>query len=85
MVLVDSALNPKSCWEFEGDILVLHHPTTISCKYQAMGEQRGGAMGGPHCRGGGAMGGPHCRGGGAMGERGQGHGWASLQRGGATG
>ena len=56
MVLVDSALNPKSCWEFEGDILVLHHPTTISCKYQAMGEQRGGAMGGPHCRGGGAMG-----------------------------
>ena len=83
MVLVDSALNPKSCWEFEGDILVLHHPTTISCKYQAMGEQRGGAMGGPHCRGGGvmgeqrggAMGGPHCRGGGAMGE----------QRGGAMG
>ena len=36
-------------------------------------------------RGGGAIGGPHCRGGGAMGERGQGHGWASLQRGGATG
>ena len=23
---------------FEGDILVLHHPTTISPKYQAMGE-----------------------------------------------
>ena len=33
MVLVDSALNPKSCWEFEGDILVLHHFTIISCKY----------------------------------------------------
>ena len=40
MVLVATALNPKSCWEFEGDILVLHHPTTISCKYQAMGEPR---------------------------------------------
>ena len=46
MVLVATALNPKSCWEFEGDILVLHHPTTISCKYQAMGE--------PHSTGGGA-------------------------------
>ena len=74
MVLVDSALNPKSCWEFEGDILILHHPTTISCKYQAMGEQRGRAMGGPHCRGGGVMG-----------ERGQGHGLASPQRGEACG
>ena len=31
--------NPVACWEFEGDILVLHHPTTISTKYQAMGEQ----------------------------------------------
>ncbi|KAK3859724.1 hypothetical protein Pcinc_018177 [Petrolisthes cinctipes] len=35
-VLVDPALNPTSCWEFKGEILVLHHPTTISTKYQAM-------------------------------------------------
>ena len=38
MVMVDPSLNPSACWEFEGDILVLHHPTTISTKYQAMGE-----------------------------------------------
>lgn len=37
MVLVHPSLNPVACWEFEGDILVLHHPTTISTKYQAMG------------------------------------------------
>lgn len=36
MVLVSSKLEPKSCWEFEGEILVLHHPTTISPRYQAM-------------------------------------------------
>lgn len=37
MVMVSPALNPKACWEFEGEILVLHHPTTISSRYQAMG------------------------------------------------
>ncbi|KAH7950006.1 hypothetical protein HPB49_018248 [Dermacentor silvarum] len=36
MVLVSPKLEPKSCWEFEGEILVLHHPTTISPRYQAM-------------------------------------------------
>lgn len=36
MVLVSSELNPKACWEFEGEIVVLHHPTTISSRYQAM-------------------------------------------------
>ncbi|XP_075255104.1 GTP-binding protein 1-like isoform X2 [Convolutriloba macropyga] len=36
MVLVSPALKPFACWEFEGEILVLHHPTTISVKYQAM-------------------------------------------------
>lgn len=36
MVMVDPVLNPMACWEFDGDILVLHHPTTISTKYQAM-------------------------------------------------
>ena len=36
MVMVNPALEPQCCYEFEGEILVLHHPTTISCKYQAM-------------------------------------------------
>lgn len=36
MVMVAPAVNPQSCWEFEGEILVLHHPTTISTRYQAM-------------------------------------------------
>ena len=38
MVMVSPALNPTACWEFEGEILVLHHPTTISSRYQAMGK-----------------------------------------------
>lgn len=36
MVLASVELNPKACWEFEGEIVVLHHPTTISQRYQAM-------------------------------------------------
>lgn len=36
MVMVSPALNPEACWEFQGEILVLHHPTTISPRYQAM-------------------------------------------------
>lgn len=36
MVLTSPDLNPQACWEFEGEILVLHHPTTISSRYQAM-------------------------------------------------
>merc|ERR1719419_1927627 len=36
MVMVNSAVEPQCCYEFEGEILVLHHPTTISTKYQAM-------------------------------------------------
>ncbi|PNF25911.1 GTP-binding protein 1 [Cryptotermes secundus] len=36
MVMVSPAVNPSACWEFEGEILVLHHPTTISSRYQAM-------------------------------------------------
>lgn len=38
MVMLATSEHPVACWEFEGDILVLHHPTTISTKYQAMGE-----------------------------------------------
>ncbi|XP_052862064.1 GTP-binding protein 1 [Anopheles cruzii] len=33
MVMVSPALNPQACWEFDCEILVLHHPTTISSKY----------------------------------------------------
>ena len=36
--MVSPRLEPKACWEFEGEILVLHHPTTISVRYQAMGQ-----------------------------------------------
>lgn len=36
MVVVSPDLKPKACWEFKGEILVLHHPTTISSRYQAM-------------------------------------------------
>merc|ERR1719312_1900105 len=36
MVMVSTAVEPQCCYEFEGEILVLHLPTTISAKYQAM-------------------------------------------------
>uniref|UniRef100_A0A8C3IH62 GTP-binding protein 1 n=1 Tax=Chrysemys picta bellii TaxID=8478 RepID=A0A8C3IH62_CHRPI len=36
MVMVSCRLNPQASWEFEAEILVLHHPTTISPRYQAM-------------------------------------------------
>ncbi|XP_022668699.1 GTP-binding protein 1-like isoform X1 [Varroa destructor] len=36
VLLSQSIVDPQSCWEFEGEILVLHHPTTISPRYQAM-------------------------------------------------
>ncbi|CAG2106744.1 unnamed protein product [Medioppia subpectinata] len=36
MVMLSPTLNPQAYWEFEGEILVLHHPTTISARYQAM-------------------------------------------------
>jgi GTPase len=36
MVMVSAKLNPRACWQFYGDIMVLHHPTTIATRYQAM-------------------------------------------------
>eukprot|EP00042_Codosiga_hollandica_P051588 m.636482 g.636482 ORF g.636482 m.636482 type:complete len:627 (+) comp58310_c0_seq9:184-2064(+) len=36
MVLVSPALKPQATWEFECELVVLHHPTTITAKYQAM-------------------------------------------------
>lgn len=38
MVMVSPKLAPQATWEFEAEILVLHHPTTISPRYQAMGQ-----------------------------------------------
>jgi hypothetical protein len=38
MVLLSPAIPPIAFWEFEADLLILHHPTTISTKYQAMGK-----------------------------------------------
>ncbi len=37
MVIVHEKVNPQPSWEFEAEILILHHPTTISVNYQAMG------------------------------------------------
>jgi selenocysteine-specific translation elongation factor len=36
MVLVDQTLKPKGCREFEAEVLVLYHSTTISTNYQAV-------------------------------------------------
>ena len=38
MVLASRDLSPVATWEFEAEVLVLHHPTTISARYQAMGK-----------------------------------------------
>lgn len=35
--MVSSSLNPQPCLEFEGEFVILHHPSTISIGYQAMG------------------------------------------------
>ena len=34
MVLVAPVIKPRGVWEFNTEIVVLHHPTTISIKYQ---------------------------------------------------
>ena len=36
--MVAKEIEPVATWEFEAEVLVLHHPTTISTKYQAMGK-----------------------------------------------
>lgn len=36
MILLDSSLNPEPVWEFESEILVLHHSSTITVGYQAV-------------------------------------------------
>lgn len=37
MIIVSEKVAPVATWEFEAEILILHHPTTISVNYQAMG------------------------------------------------
>jgi hypothetical protein len=34
MVLVSPALKPVAVWDFEAEVVVLHHPSTITLKYQ---------------------------------------------------
>uniref|UniRef100_A0A5S6QJ33 Tr-type G domain-containing protein n=1 Tax=Trichuris muris TaxID=70415 RepID=A0A5S6QJ33_TRIMR len=36
MMLLSPSVEPNVCWEFEAEVLVLHHPTTIGVRYQAM-------------------------------------------------
>lgn len=36
--MLSKDLEPVATWEFEAEVLVLHHPTTISARYQAMGK-----------------------------------------------
>ncbi|XP_055331213.1 GTP-binding protein 1-like [Paramacrobiotus metropolitanus] len=36
MVMVAPAMDPKACWEFETEMLILHHPSTLQSGYQAM-------------------------------------------------
>lgn len=36
MVLLDKDSNPKSAYEFEAEVVILHHATTIKPKYQAV-------------------------------------------------
>ena len=32
MVLASPDVDPRAVWEFDADVLVLHHPTTISTR-----------------------------------------------------
>jgi GTPase len=36
MVLVDERLKPRASWEFDADIAILTHSTTIQPRYQAV-------------------------------------------------
>lgn len=37
MYILSSQMEPACTLEFESEILILHHPTTIAPNYQAMG------------------------------------------------
>uniref|UniRef100_A0A0G4FNL3 Tr-type G domain-containing protein n=1 Tax=Chromera velia CCMP2878 TaxID=1169474 RepID=A0A0G4FNL3_9ALVE len=36
MVLLDRGIQPKATWEFEAEVVILHHATTIKERYQAV-------------------------------------------------
>ena len=36
MAIVDAALNPQACWEFDAEILIITHSTTITKNYEAV-------------------------------------------------
>ncbi|VEL23930.1 unnamed protein product [Protopolystoma xenopodis] len=36
MILASPKLEPRACWKFTAEVLILHHPTTIWTGYQAM-------------------------------------------------
>jgi len=36
MIIINPSLNPEACFEFDADVFILHHPTTIMVNYQAM-------------------------------------------------
>jgi len=36
MVLIDRELQPTPIWEFEAEVMILHHATTIRPNYQAV-------------------------------------------------
>ena len=36
LILVDSSINPKATWEFNAEVIILHHATMIQEKYQAV-------------------------------------------------
>uniref|UniRef100_A0A6B2G7T0 GTP-binding protein 1 (Trinotate prediction) n=1 Tax=Myxobolus squamalis TaxID=59785 RepID=A0A6B2G7T0_MYXSQ len=38
MVIVSTQPTPTAYWQFKADVHILHHPTTIGPKYQAVGE-----------------------------------------------
>ena len=44
MVMIHPALEPQCCYEFEGEILVLHHPITISWIRANIDSKMQGAM-----------------------------------------
>jgi GTPase len=36
MILVDKSSNPQSTYDFDAEVIILHHATTIKANYQAV-------------------------------------------------
>jgi GTPase len=39
MIAIDGSDKAQSCWEFEAEVVILHHSTTIGCGYQPVVHQ----------------------------------------------